>query len=397
MPVHTLPGCRAVPSPLTSGTGSLDPGRLLFLDWLRIGAFAVLVLYHVGMYYVTWDFHVKSPFADRTLEPWMRLVEPWRMSLLFMVSGAVTAHMLGSASAAAVLRRRSRQLLLPLLCGVVLIVPPQAYVEVLRRFAYTGSYADFLVLYFSGHAGFCRDGACLILPTWNHLWFLPYLWLYTLLLCATLALRPDALASVARATSLLRRDVALLALPVLWVLVLRLVLLGHFPVTHALWNDPFAHLLYGSMFGAGAVFALVPGLWDRMAALRWPALLLALDGWAASVWLVPAGPLAQAAIAVQTWCALVAAFGFARRHLDVDARPRALLTEAVFPLYLVHQTVIVVGSQLMLPLGWRPRLEGPMLIVATVAIGFAVHGLVRRLGPLRPWFGLRPRVQVGIR
>lgn len=377
---------------LNPDRGSPDTGRLFFLDWLRIGAFAVLVLYHVGMYYVTWDFHVKSPFADRALEPWMRLVEPWRMSLLFMVSGAVTARMLGTGSAAAVARRRSRQLLLPLLCGVVLIVPPQAFVEVLRRFAYTGGYADFLGLYFTGYAGFCRDGgACLILPTWNHLWFLPYLWLYTMLLCAVLAVRPGALASWARAASPPSRGVLLLAVPVLWILMLRLALLERFPVTHALVDDPFAHLLYGSMFTAGAVCSLVPGVWDRMAALRWPALLLAVDAWAASVWLVPAGPLAQAAISVQTWCALVAAFGFARRHLDVDARPRARLTEAVFPLYLVHQTVIIVGSQMLLPLGWVPRLEGPVLIVATFAIGFAVHGLVRRLGPLRPWFGMKRR------
>ena len=34
------------------------------LDWVRIGAFMLLILYHVGMYYVTWDWHVKSPHAS---------------------------------------------------------------------------------------------------------------------------------------------------------------------------------------------------------------------------------------------------------------------------------------------------------------------------------------------
>jgi hypothetical protein len=34
------------------------------LDWVRIGAFILLIFYHVGMYYVTWDFHVKSPHAS---------------------------------------------------------------------------------------------------------------------------------------------------------------------------------------------------------------------------------------------------------------------------------------------------------------------------------------------
>ena len=52
-----------------NGSASTSPQRLFFLDWLRIAAFIVLVFFHVGMYYVSWDFHVKSPFAGRWLEP----------------------------------------------------------------------------------------------------------------------------------------------------------------------------------------------------------------------------------------------------------------------------------------------------------------------------------------
>ena len=57
------------------------------LDWIRICAFGVLVLYHVGMYYVTWDWHVNSPHASPALEPAMMLTAPWRLSLLFLVYG----------------------------------------------------------------------------------------------------------------------------------------------------------------------------------------------------------------------------------------------------------------------------------------------------------------------
>ena len=47
-------------------TGS-PSDRLVFLDWVRIIAFALLMFYHVGMYYVTWDFHIKSPHASTLL------------------------------------------------------------------------------------------------------------------------------------------------------------------------------------------------------------------------------------------------------------------------------------------------------------------------------------------
>ncbi|RYD20313.1 MAG: acyltransferase, partial [Lysobacteraceae bacterium] len=39
------------------------------MDWLRIGAFALLILYHIGMVFVPWNFHVKSLHV----EDWVRL------------------------------------------------------------------------------------------------------------------------------------------------------------------------------------------------------------------------------------------------------------------------------------------------------------------------------------
>ncbi|MCW1980937.1 surface polysaccharide O-acyltransferase-like enzyme [Xanthomonas arboricola] len=66
------------------------------LDWLRVIAFGLLVLYHVGMYYVTWDWHVKSPTTHLMLEPVMLLSSPWRISLLLLISGVATAFMLRS-------------------------------------------------------------------------------------------------------------------------------------------------------------------------------------------------------------------------------------------------------------------------------------------------------------
>lgn len=98
----------------------MPPHRLFFLDWVRNIAFVMLVSHHAGTYYVTWDFHIKSPYAGALLEPWMRLVSPWRMALLCLVSGAATSFMLlpGGASGA-LLRVRARWLLIPLVFGML--------------------------------------------------------------------------------------------------------------------------------------------------------------------------------------------------------------------------------------------------------------------------------------
>src|SRR5262245_29137693 len=96
-------------------TPSTASSRLVFLDWARICAFGLLVIYHVGMYYVSWDWHIKSPHVGTAVEPWMRLLSPWRLDLLFLVSGAATSFMLMRAGATgALLGTRAKRLLIPL-------------------------------------------------------------------------------------------------------------------------------------------------------------------------------------------------------------------------------------------------------------------------------------------
>ena len=57
------------------------------LDWLRIIAFGLLIFYHTGMFYVTWGWHVKSVHVGTGAEWAMMLLNPWRLALLFFISG----------------------------------------------------------------------------------------------------------------------------------------------------------------------------------------------------------------------------------------------------------------------------------------------------------------------
>jgi glucans biosynthesis protein C len=371
---------------------ALSRDRAFFLDWLRIIAFGLLVLYHVGMYYVTWDFHVKSPFASQTLEPWMKLTEPWRMSLIFMISGAATAFMLQAGSTLALTRSRTRFLLLPLLCGVLLIVPPQSYFEVVQKFNYTSNYFDFLKRYFAGYKGFCtppQSNSCLILPTWNHLWFLPYLWAYTMIIFGLLALWPNCLKKLAELVDRWGNSLSLLIFPIAILFLFRFTLSAKFPVTHALIGDWFSHAMYFSMFGIGAVLATSKTTWAKFSALRLFSLIGAITGWVIFAFSPPAKPLQFLIVSMFQWCAIVATFGFAIAHLNRDGRFRAVFTEAVFPIYILHQTIIIVGSQWLLPLKLAPLLEGLLLITATFGFSFLGYVAIKKINPLHSWFGIR--------
>lgn len=92
--------------------------------------------------------------------------------------------------------------------------------------------------------------------------------------------------------------------------------------------------------------------------------------------------------ALCAWCAMVAACGFAHRHLNHDSANRRYLTEAVFPVYIVHQTLIVAMAHLLKPAKLAPGIEGLILVVLTFCFSFAIFELVRRVALLRPLFGL---------
>ncbi len=378
--------------------------RLYFLDWVRIVAFLLLILYHVGMYYVSGDWHVKSPHASAALEPFMMLSSPWRLSLLFLISGVAASFMLAKVGATRFMRQRSVRLLVPLVFGMFVIVPPQAYFEVVEKVAYAGSYGEFMRLYVTGYGDFCRGTECLDLPTWNHLWFVAYLWVYTLVLGAIVLALGARFDRVAAKVVGWLTGWKLIVLPVAVLGMTRIALLSQFPTTHGLVDDWYNHATSLPLFILGAMLGRSGAAWQRFDNARWTALGLAFACWAAlvvfyalpeSVMLHPDifawRMLMRVVYMLCAWSAIVAACGFAHRHLNRDNASRAYLTEAVFPVYILHQTLIVSIAHLIKPAKLAPGPEGLILIALTLTISFGVFELVRRVGVLRPLFGLGPR------
>ncbi len=372
--------------------------RLIFLDWVRILAFGLLVLYHVGMYFVSWDFHIKSPHSGTAIEPLMRLTNPWRMDLLFLVSGAATSFMLLREGASGqLLRLRAKRLLIPLLFGIMVVVPPQSWLEVMQKHHYTGSYIDFMGLYLAGYKSFCdAAGKCLILPTWNHLWFLPYLFLYTSLLWLALRRWPVLLERLGTQIGKTLRGPGLLLWSTVYLALTLLLLRKSFPQNYSVWGDWFAHSQYLAMFLVGVALARTPSVWRQMTQWRWIALVLALTAWLVLVqapWLareaqLPMRNIGPWAYSVQQWCAIVAVLGFAQLYLNRDGPARRYLTEAVFPVYILHQTLILLLAHSFAPLALSPMLEGGLLVGLTFAMSLAGFEIVRRVRWLRPLFGL---------
>jgi glucans biosynthesis protein C len=370
------------------------------LDWVRIGAFMLLILYHVGMYYVTWDWHVKSPQASATIEPLMMLSSPWRLSLLFLVSGVATAYLLARQGSGQFLRLRSTRLLIPLIFGMLVIVPPQSYLEVVEKLRYAGGFAEFYRLYITGFHGFCRGGDCLILPTWNHLWFVAYLWVYTAVLYLAVRMAPPVIPWLRRLAERRLSGVGILLWPLAYLCAIRLGLAPRFPANHALIGDWYNHAQYFGVFLLGFALAGVRGAWGSLERTRWITLGLAVLGWAFLIAYFGAysddadiPPLALRLFArciygAEQWLAIAAIVGFAHRHLIHDNAARRYLTGAIFPVYILHQTVIVVVAHALKPSHLYPPVEAVLLVLVTAATCFLSYEVIRRVRLLRPLFGL---------
>lgn len=374
------------------------------LDWVRVCAFGLLVLYHVGMYYVSWDWHVKSPGAGPGLEPLMLLTSPWRLSLLFLVSGAASAFLLGRRPEG-FLGERSRRLLVPLLFGMAVIVVPQAYYEVVEKLpgGYHDGFLAFYGRYLAADGSFCRGDDCLVLPTWNHLWFLPYLWVYTVVAWLGLRLPAGFRARVhARLVQVLAGACALVA-PMIVLITARLLLVGRFESTHALVDDWYNHAQYFVVFALGFALARTEQFWAALERWRWVALAIAVPSYAFIAWYFWASGYGEArpapellrmvqrvAWGANQWASIVAILGFAARLRHADGPVLRYLVPAVLPVYILHQTVIVVLAHNMKPLWIAPLIEGPLLVALTFAISFAGYELIRRSRWMRPLFGLKP-------
>lgn len=382
-----------------------NPDRRYDLDWIRVGAFFLLILYHVGMFYVPWDWHVKTPHPVEALEPFMLLTNPWRLTLLFLVSGAATRFMADKTTVGKLTGARVARLLPPLLFAMFVIVPPQSYYQVVEYIAaHPGtalSVDNFWVRYATASGHWCSPDGCLITPTYNHMWFVAYLFLYTLGLAGLLLVWRRLGEDIQAGAERILKGFGLLAWPILFLGLLRGTLYVRYGETHALVGDYYVHAVSLSAFLLGFGLAKSEVLRQRLIAARWPALALAVAayaGWATFVWIYrgdtpippPGLKLAMRFVhATDAWCAIVAILGFGAKHLNRGGAALRYLTLGVFPFYLVHQTLIVVMAHHLAKLNLPQPLEAAILIVLTFAGCFATYEIVRRIPGVRILFGLK--------
>ena len=383
----------------SAGSAAAATPRLLYVDWLRVLAVIGVFVIHVCAVFDPFDgWHIQNAERSRVVGEVIVLMAPWIMPLFMLLAGVSACYSLSRRSNARYVRERVTRLLIPLVLGTLLFVPPQVYLERRLNGEFAGSLWSFYPHFFDG-----------IYPrgnlSWHHLWFLGHLFGYSLI-ALPLFRHWQTDRGRAQLQSLAKRcsgagGLLLLALP---LVLERHLLWWLFRERHMLTSDwsnhavLFVAYIYGfALAGEPALGAAIDKHWrGALATAVVTTALLVVTTW---VGIIPAhlpepyepGYLAFWTLyAVGAWASMVSVLAAGRRWLYHETAVLAYGRRFGFAWYLVHQPIIVAVAFVVVH--WNAGLPIKLMAVASASLLGTLIGaeLLGRTEITRRAFGVPP-------
>lgn len=339
------------------------------IDWLRVIAIGLLLIYHIAIIFQPWALFtgfIKSNQALQSLWTPMTMLNVWRIPFLFYVSGMGLYFAMQKRSAKELIFERSKRILLPFVFGFFAITPLHVYIFQHYYKLPLGYYAS------SGH-----------------LWFLGNIFVYVLLLSPLFFhLKKHGQGKFKQALSkLMSYALGPLTITVFFMLEVGIVQPQLFELYAQTWHGFFIGLL-AFLFGFLLVYA-GNNFWRTVAKWQWLYLAIAtglyvlrLTGWhsLSNMYLV----------AIESNCWIFGLFGLGYRYLNQPSSMLRYLSAAAYPVYIVHMFVLFGGAWLILPLNMTPMLKFLSITTFTFIVCWLTYELVlKRVRFLRPLFGLK--------
>jgi len=386
------------------------------IDWLRVIAMLAIFIYHCARFFGTEGWHLKN--AEQSLVVVVLrvgLIWPWVMELFFLLSGIGAWYALRSRTGGQYLGERVRRLLIPLYTvGLFILMPPQAYFEAVTNRGYTGTFWEFIPLYFRslpadiiGLAPHDLYDAQFLVPYGfsGHLWFLQYLFLISLVTLPLLLYLKSEQGQrwIERVAGWCDRrgGIFLFIIPLALILIcFRFLFSGERSWADFLW--------YATFFVIGYIIVADKRFTESIKRYGWVCLALWLVGFFGVITFfalvlgydpTPGNEsfslmyvLFQIIWSITSWSAVVFMLSLGAKYLNFNNKVLAYSNEAVLPFYLLHQTVILCVGWFVIP--WDMGILPKFLIIAVVSFALIMalyELLIRHFNIIRFFFGMRPK------
>ncbi len=339
------------------------------IDWVRVIAIGLLLIYHVAIGFQSWGIMIGFITSEKTWESlWipMSMLNIWRIPLLFFVSGVGVFFAIQNRNAQQLLQERASRILLPFLFGIFCIVPLHVYVW---QYHYQVNQA--------------------YTPNPGHLWFLGNIFSYVIVLAPLFFyLKNNQTAQLPTGIrKILRSPWGLILLLAAFVAEALLVNPNIYTLYAMTWHGFFLGLLaffFGFCFGWSG-----PAFWEMLLKGRWwfwstAVLLFAVR----IIYFQQLAPHYLLAIESVFWIISVLAFSY--KYLNRPSKVLHYLSQAAYPVYIVHMLFLYVGSWLFFRLEVPAPLQFTLVLLFTGISCFALYELlIRRVNVFRPLFGLK--------
>ena len=339
------------------------------IDWLRVIAIGLLLVYHTAIAFQPWGFMLGFITNDKPWESlWvpMSMINVWRIPLLFFISGMGVYFAMQKRNWKQLLQDRAKRILIPFVFGIFCIVPLQVFIAqhyYLQPLAY--------------------------IPNPAHLWFLGNIFMYVLLLLPVFywLVRHEKGKFVARARKILSNPLALLI--VTTAFISEVVLLN--PVLYELyamtWHGFFIGLL---AFIFGFCFMLAgTAFWKMLLNWRWLFLITAITLYVYRLLQVQM-KVPNIELSIESNCWIFSIFAFGYKYLNHPGKALRYLSSAAYPVYIIHMIFLYLGSWLLFPLNTGVYVKYVLVLIFTVAGCFAAYEfIIRRINFTRIVFGLK--------
>lgn len=375
--------------------------RYYYIDSLRVIAILMMFIYHTFMVFVAeWGWHIKNSETSSVLLEINYWMASFRMPLLFFVSGYVSYALMIRLDWKAFTVQRFMRLIIPTIIWTFVLVAPQIYFE--RKLEgvdqnYIEFYQTFLEFKWWPNGNF----------HWLHLWFIPYLFCYnTLSIPLFYILQHNH--KVAQILNTFFKTPSALFIFVLIAILPYTFLSVHYETTHDLINDIARHSFFIFFIIAGLLFFKFQQAMNILESKRQLFLSLAFisillintlrwNGWEPfgfwNNWIEkPQTYLFIGILNFNSWMWVFASLGYGKKYLNKSSRLLSYMNTAVYPFYILHQTVIVIVAYYVVGTSDAISLQLIFLLIVCFSIIItAYHLFIRPYNTMRFLFGMKAK------